>query len=576
MPGFFQNITGQGIFNGNTKNGGSVTNGIFNGSATNTGTVDTGVFQGKSKNQGTANTAYVGPNATNEGTINNTLSNNNVNKITHPTGEYVYVDNPPAAGVSLWSSDEYVDCVVDGKLNGTPCTLPPTAFIQIPELGDAYWGVSDNVYSQLITIHANQPPYESVCRFVSDGNGGYITEWPAPGTSLWGKAIYRLRYNANNNFTLPPVAFISIPEIGNAYWGIDNAPGIAGQPPYDAVCSYEAGVNGSYVKHYPPRLTTLWDSWLYKERLRVDPSLTIPNAEFVEIPELGDAYWGVQDDSRPDSFLQGSLGQPPWQAVGSYVVVNNNGDYAVQWTHWGTMLWDEQIYKYRVDNDSSYTIPAAAFISIPELGDVYWGPYQGYATGIENQPPLHAVANYRTPSQPGLGGGGLYVKRWYTHKIIGDAVLWTKEKYSSMLLQRPNYALSESAFVNIPELGNMYWTGVHPNQPPLISIVEYYLREILNNVSVVKKWPTFDSVLWDSSNYTSKLAINPSVALPEEAYIEIPELGSAYWTGLTPGQPPLVSIATYKSAENGSFYRSWALAGVDLWGPDDYAAKLAS
>lgn len=578
MPGLFQNINGSGIFNGNSKNGGSVTNGIFNGNATNTGNVDKGVFQGKSKNQGTANTAYVGPNATNEGTINNTLSDNNVNKITHPTGVYVWVDSPPPHGVPLWTPDDYVDAEVAGMISGIPYTLPPETFIQVPELGDAYWGIPNagEGYTELMGVHQNQPRYQAVCSYMSDGAGGYYIRWPVAGTSIWSKVMYRLRYNADNNFTLPPVSFLEIPELGDAYWGIDpNIQGQANQPPYDAVCVYESDGAGSYLKRYPPRHTTLWDSWTYKLKSRSNPNLTIPNAEFVQIPELGDAYWGIQDDARPDSFLQGLPGQPPWRAVASYIA-GGGDNFFIQWTHWGTSLWDETIYKYRVDNNSAYTLPAAAFMPISELGDVYWGPYPGIATGIENQPPIEAVANYRTSSQPGAPGqqGGTYIKR-YKVSSGSTTVLWSAAKYTSMLSQRPTYALSESAFVNIPELGDVYWTGNYPNQPPLVAIAKYVLMGSINTY-VQKQWPEFDTVLWNYSNYTAKLATNPSTVLPEDAYITIPEIGDAYWTGSIPGQPPLVSIATYKSNEQGGFYRSWALAGVDLWGPDEYEAKLGS
>ena len=129
-------VVGVSIFNENTKNGGSVTNGIFNGNSINTGSVNTGVFQGNSKNQGTANTAYVGPGATNEGTINNILSSNDVNKITYPTGEYVWIDVPPPYDTVLWWGQDYLKAHTDNN----QYTLPYGSFVPIYEIGDEYWG----------------------------------------------------------------------------------------------------------------------------------------------------------------------------------------------------------------------------------------------------------------------------------------------------------------------------------------------------------------------------------------------------------------------------------------------------
>jgi hypothetical protein len=202
-------VQGTGIFNESSKNGGSVDNGIFNDSSINTGTVDTGVFQGESKNQGTANTAYVGPNATNEGTINNTLSNNNVNKITYPTGEYVWINTPPGHGVVLWSEGKYIRAYsADNNY-----TLPSGSFIPIPELGNVYWGLGSG-YPAGTT---NQPPWPAACTYVSDGSGGYFVEWPSAPTGLWGLLRYQEKYEADPSYTLPPAAFIQIPELEHAY-----------------------------------------------------------------------------------------------------------------------------------------------------------------------------------------------------------------------------------------------------------------------------------------------------------------------------------------------------------------------
>jgi hypothetical protein len=122
------------------------------------------------------------------------------------------------------------------------------------------------------------------------------------------------------------------------------------------------------------------------------------------------------------------------------------------------------------------------------------------------------------------------------------------------------------------------------NQPPRDAVCTFYAGGASNNYGIVeegnggyyKSWPFVGEVLWDESRYSHRKSTNPSYTLPEAAFIQISELGNAYWTDTIPNQPPIAAIATYKSNEQGGFYKEWEPSGTYLWGPSEYEAKLAS
>ena len=210
--------------------------------------------------------------------------------------------------------------------------------MQIHELEDAYWGFS--TYSTAGIIE-NQPPNNAVCNYYSNGGGGYYKTWPEHGTKLFDAFRYEQRFLQDNNFTLPTASFIHIAEIGNEYWGMgwtDWKRGIENQPPYLAVGTYRSNGAGGFIKESPNEERLLWNWQVYAYRFIHEPPCQLEPATFIQIPELGNAYW------------KGTLeNQPPFPAVATYRSDGEWGFYK-EWSTHGTHLWGPAEYQYRLNS----------------------------------------------------------------------------------------------------------------------------------------------------------------------------------------------------------------------------------
>ena len=122
----------------------------------------------------------------------------------------------------------------------------------------------------------------------------------------------------------------------------------------------------------------------------------------------------------------------------------------------------------------------------------------------------------------------------------------------------------------------MGWTdfkrGIE-NQPPYLAVGTYKSNGV---GGFVAESPNEERLLWNWHVYAYRFVHEPPCQLEPATFIQIPELGDAYWKGTLENQPPFPAVATYRSDGEWGFYKEWSSAGTYLWGPAEYEAKLNS
>jgi hypothetical protein len=576
------NIRGTGKFNDDAKNNGSVDVGEFNDNATNNGDVksgafgdnavnngnvsDTGVFNDDAKNQGTVKNGKFSPTASNTGSVEDysALAAAPVlvgGKWTHNganvTGYYKIgkiVDGDVVPG------DNVVTQAVDfGRykwyLPGETTAVIADGFFSSGGYGAGLKVPSGTPWYRLEPIEDMGPNYYG---YYPDLSEPHV---PADGPFKQGYFTGGYRDTSYNNRTPQPVKDSNIHigrftssenQVHNLHYFYING------DPYPANGGYS---NGMYKNN---TITITYDVKVLQD-VNVPAGETQPYA-FIGTqinhppllgvfpvpggaPELADGAYrmgfirnGYRDDSYENRTPQRILGVP-----------DGEGEVDSYW--YGTYYNPNGNYRCNGISDSFYWSNGC------------------YGLGIASQwIEGHIFYNYEIAQRIQSDGR--------IHQSIWESVEDPETFYYYSAGDGYPSPVEPTKTVFIPPT-SISWNVDSRNETHFTYIGTASSNPFFDGYYIVKS-PVEGTVLWSAYEYAAALNTDASYVLPEESYVQISELGYAYWFD-TAGRPPIPATKKYISlgdvlgddGEYGFEYTSeWPPMGTHLWGPADYQYRL--
>jgi hypothetical protein len=584
------NIRGTGKFNDDAKNNGSVDVGEFNDNATNNGDVKSGAFGDNAVNNGNvSDTGVFNDDAKNQGTV----KNGKFSPTTSNTGS-----------VEDYSALAAAPVLVGGKWTHNGANV--TGYYKIGKIVDGDIVDGDNVVTQAVDYGRYKwyLPGETTA-VIADGffsSGGYGfglkvssgTPWyrlepiqdmgpnyygyypdlnnphaPADGPFKWGYFTGGYRDTSYNNRT--PQAIIDgnissprrpesdILRFVNVYYFY-----VLGEP-FPANGGY---TNGHYTgATLPPTLRL--NAYMLQD-LNVSNSETVPYAAIgsqINFPPVFGVYPNG-DNSKAAEIA--------------------NGAYTKGYIQDGII---DETYE---DRTPQRILGMQNNTDCETSDSFYYGVYHN-TSAIERCVGIHDWLYY---SNGCFGGvpmwdnieGHIYYRYELAQRVLSDGRIhqstWespdkpeTFYYYSSAdkgILEPGGINSPVESFktINIPPTA-ISWTIDPTNPSDFTDVGTYY---------IVKSPPnrTIGTILWSAYEYATALNTDASYTLPEESYVQIGELGDAYWYD-TANRPPIAATKTYialgdalgSDGEYNFAYRSeWPPMGTHLWGPADYQYRL--
>ena len=529
-------IKGTGTFNDDTKNNGNADNGVFNDNATNNGDIQgTGVFTGNATNNGDVKNGKFSPSATNNGTVetNTTLQP----PLTLINGKWKDHTGANANGYYM-----------RGKIINGDIVPGDNVVVEVQDSGIYVWfeagklkpsiangGFTSGLY--IGGIPADGKWYALFNIKDASQGGGYMGYFPNGGTSSYVEANGPFKSNyfsggfidSSYNNRTPQAAIDSNLEFGPS-----------AEPELRFLSRFFEYVNGQGVPAAGGYTNGYYNGSLIMSGIYTRPTL---------LKDRDDGFYGWWPVGR-------DKGASP--AAVPYTKGYFEGGFKSTYTNLTPQVLLDGSNNTAVDD-------------IPLLEKFWAYFYNGDSKSPED---YHSNFSFGEGVEDSSGGFSVIVLsdgRIHLSVDEGPGLPPTFYYYSST--DGSPSSVETLHTVNIPPTA-ISWTTDPTDLSDYKNVGDYYIA----------KSPVEGTILWGTYEYATTLNSDSSYILPDESYVQISELGNAYWFDRA-GRPPIPATKTYISlgdvqGSDGEYsfaYRSeWPPMGTHIWGPAEYQYRLNS